>query len=411
MAPRSAARATLRVIAQDVAPARTPDFYTYRVRPIDVVARDGDDVVMRWADGAELRAAGRWLWENRMGDAIDEQTREGTLDPADLPDPTVVGSVATSAGDLVVGWCTGDRSTFDGGWLHHVAVGAHRVAAAIPAPEPWSAAMIPGPPTLDGAAVRAGDPEALGRFLRTLCRHGFARLEDLPLGEDVVADVGDRIGALRDTNFGRTWPVQVDPRPTSTANTTRALPPHTDLPTRETPPGYQLLHCRENDGDGGRSTMTDGLAVVARLHDDEPEVLDALTTLRWIFFNRSRDHDHRWSGPIIEQHEDGGITVRAFHPVRAFPDMAPEDVARAYDALQRFARLARGDEFRLEFDLRPGDLLAFDNRRMLHGRTAIGAGGGRRVLHGAYIDHDEVRSRLRVLARHARSDPAPEGTP
>jgi gamma-butyrobetaine dioxygenase len=47
-----------------------------------------------------------------------------------------------------------------------------------------------------------------------------------------------------------------------------------------------------------------------------------------------------------------------------------------------------------------GDLVGFDNRRILHGRDAYDPGIGRRVLRGCYIDRDDVLSRLRVLRRN-----------
>jgi gamma-butyrobetaine dioxygenase len=93
------------------------------------------------------------------------------------------------------------------------------------------------------------------------------------------------------------------------------------------------------------------------------------------------------------------LTLRAFHPVRAFPDMDDVDVPEAYAALREFSRLAGSDKFQMRYPFRPGDLVAFDNRRLLHGRASIDVDGGQRELHGTYIDHDEVYSRLRVLSR------------
>ncbi len=146
--------------------------------------------------------------------------------------------------------------------------------------------------------------------------------------------------------------------------------------------------------------MSDGYAVVDHLRRHEPDAYDALTTLRWVFFNRSPAHDHRWSGPVIDVGGPGQpLTLRAFHPVRAFPDMDDADVPRAYAALRTFGTVAASPEFRIEYPFRPGDLVAFDNRRILHGRGAIDSRAGVRELQGAYIDHDEVHSRLRVLTR------------
>lgn len=361
--------------------------------------------MIRWADGAELRAYALWLWENRMADeGIDERTREGKLDPADLPQPSVLTGATVRRGHLVLDWNGAAPSEHDSGWLRHVADGHHRVSASIPTPVPWTAADVPEPPTVPGGPVLEGDDAALAEWLTLACRYGIARLEGLPVVDGVVGRIGRHIGALRDTNFGVTWPVSVDVAPTSTANTPLPLPPHTDLPTRETPPGHQVLHCQVNTCNDGLSTMADGYAVSDFLRREEPEHHDALSTLRWTFFNRSPDHDHRWSGPIIDAGGPGTpLTLRAFHPVRGFPDMEPEDMPRAYAALRRFSEVAGSDEFQMRYAFRPGDLVIFDNRRVLHGRTSIDAAGGRRVLHGTYIDHDEIHSRLRVLHRRLRT--------
>jgi len=386
---------------QDIPLNGTPDFYVYEGSPVSSVDLAGELVIIRWPDGAELRAHALWLWENRMNGAIDGPTRECTIDPAELPAANVLASAQpTGEGHLEVCWHGAAPSVHHSGWLRHVAEGRHRTDAGIPVSEPWTVAQLPAPPTFDGPAVLAGDDETLHEWLSALCRHGLARLEGLPTSDDVLPAIARRIGALRETNFGVTWPVTVDVDPTSTANTPLPLPPHTDLPTRETPPGFQLLHCLANTCEAGFSTMTDGLAVIERLLATDPVALDALTSLNWVFFNRSRDHDHRWSGPIVDSDGPGRpLTLRAFHPVRAFPDMDPEDVPRAYEALRTFGRIAESADLRLSYPFRPGDLVGFDNRRILHGREGIDVADGTRSLHGCYLDHDEVYSRLRVLSR------------
>jgi hypothetical protein len=50
-----------------------------------------------------------------------------------------------------------------------------------------------------------------------------------------------------------------------------------------------------------------------------------------------------------------------------------------------------------DFRLRPGDTLVFNNRRMLHGRTAFISSSptSNRFLHGCYLNIDEFASRYR----------------
>ena len=82
--------------------------------------------------------------------------------------------------------------------------------------------------------------------------------------------------------------------------------------------------------------------------------------------------------------------------------MAAEDVPRAYRAVRRFHTLGADPRFQIGYAFRPGDLVGFDNRRILHGRDAFDTAKGERYLRGCYVDHDEVHSRLRVLARRSR---------
>lgn len=387
----------------------TPDFYSYPPSPPSTVHLDGRFVVVTWPDGIALRAFDLWLFENTMEQAIDHATRESVADPADLPDDlTIERAELNGDGALTLTWGP-DRhhSHFDTGWLRHVAEGRHRPEAPLPQPEPWTTAELDQPPTRDGATILQDDRIVLA-WLADGVRFGLARLTGVGTDPDLLAAVGATIGPVRHTNFGPIWDVTADLEPGSTANTTLRLCPHTDLPTRETPPGFQMLHCVANTASGGWSTMTDGLALVDHLAEHHPEHHEALSTLRWIFFNRGRAVDHRWSGPII----DGGagrtpLTIRAFHPVRAFPDMADEDLPRAYAALRCFARLAIDPRFQLRYPFTPGDLVLFDNRRILHGRDrydTVGNGGGHRHLRGIYIDHDEVYSHLRVADRRRAKD-------
>lgn len=387
---------------QDVPLSRTPDFYHYVECPLASADLDRGFARLRWADGVQLDAYALWLFENQMGDVtIEERSREMKFDPADLPGDDVLAGVTVGPdGDLHAEWANGSRSVHHSGWLRHVAEAQHRPQAFMPEPVEWTTAELPAPPTHDGPAALVDDDALLG-FLHDAVRYGLARLENLPIDKATLPALGELIGALRDTNFGVTWPVSVDLEPTSTANTPLPLPPHTDLPTRETPPGFQMLHCLVNTAAGGLSTMADGHAVVRRLREEYPDDHDALCTLDWVFFNRSPHHDHRWTGPLIDHGAPGmPLTIRAFHPVRGFPDMAVEDQPRAYASLRRFSQVAGSDEFQMRYAFRPGDLVLFDNRRTLHGRTAIDQSGGVRELHGTYIDHDEIYSRTRVLTRH-----------
>lgn len=385
----------------------TPDYYEYSWTPIESVDLTDRFATVRWADGVEVELFDLWLRENAVdAGGVDLATREHLIDPADLDDAIrIIDAGVTNDGALEVRFAPdGVMATYHPGWLRHVADGTFTADSWIPEPVAWTSETLPEPPTYDGATILANEAVFHG-WLADLLRFGLVRLKNCPLDEDFVVDLVSRMGAIRDTNFGLAWDVRADvdlagsSDTNSTANTNLRLGPHTDLPTRETPPGFQFLHCIRNETTGGNSTMADGAAVVAALEAEHPEHYEALTTLHWVFANRGPGIDHRWSGPFIDLGVDGSpLTLRAFYPVRGFPDMAPADMPRAYAAMRCFSQMAASERFQLSSPFEPGDLVGFDNRRILHGRDAFES-GGHRHLRGTYIDHDEVRSAMRVANR------------
>lgn len=384
-----------------------PDFATHAL-DVDLsgLEADGAFLTATWADGVTGRFHALWLRENEVRDGvIDDVTRERSIEIDQIPSDTAIANAQLTAGPAVeILWQgSDDASRFDPGWLRTVALGLWRAEADIPAQVPWEAAQMPGPPTFDGPAVLADDT-TLAAFLSAAWTSGFARLRGLPTASGTVQRVGERIGTVRSSNFGFLFSVETKPDPDSTAYTAVSLDGHTDLATRETQPGLQLLHCRENSATGGASTMADGFAVAEAMRVEAPDAFEAITTLNWLFTNRHRETDYRFSGPIVELNDAGQIVeIRNTGFLRAFPDMDDADIPRAYEALRLFTAHCRSDRFLCKTPFTAGDLILFDNRRMLHGRDSFDPQSGVRRLEGCYLDRDEILSRLRVLARKARA--------
>lgn len=72
-----------------------------------------------------------------------------------------------------------------------------------------------------------------------------------------------------------------------------------------------------------------------------------------------------------------------------------------------FLEYLQDPRFLITLKLEAGEMLVFDNRRMLHGRKAFDPTTGGRHLQGCYLDTSEVLSRMRMLERDedARNDP------
>lgn len=275
--------------------------------------------------------------------------------------------------------------------------GPHHTPEPSDGPDP--ALVTPVPPA--GTVARLPYDEldtaaGLERFLVVLLEHGVAVVTGTPTLDGEVGRVAERIGFVRPTNFGALFDVVSMPRPNSNAYTSVGLDLHTDLPYWAAPPDFQLLLAMVADAEGGASTLADGIAVAARLRATDPEAFAVLATWPVPFRFVDDDHDIRLSVPVVETVGDDIVGIRFNNGVRATDPAArgPEG-ERFYAAYLTYWRMLRAAAVSVRLDA--GDLLVFDNRRMLHGRAPFDPSTGERRLQGCYLDRDMVHSALRTL--------------
>jgi gamma-butyrobetaine dioxygenase len=382
----------------------TPDFDVYPTDPRLVDAVDAERwVEVSWADGASARFHHVWLRDNcACDDCVYPITKEQTFELVSAPAVNPPrATVVADDGALEVVWASdGHRSRYHPGWLR-----AHRYdggAADDGGRVVWDGSTPGVPPTFDGPAVLTDD-DALLEWLVALRAFGVSRLRGVPTGPDVVGEVAGRVGIVRETNFGVLWDVRSEPAPITNANTPLSLPPHVDLATREYQPGLQFLHCIDNSAAGGEGVYLDGFRVAQVLRDEHPEDFQVLTTVPWRWANRSKVSDYRWSSPPIVLDRSGMVVeVRVGNWLRAPLAAEFADVEAAYAAYRRLFELTYRDDLAIRVSFAAGDLMAFDNRRILHGRDAYKVSGGSRWLRGCYSERDELESRIRILERARR---------
>ena len=68
-----------------------------------------------------------------------------------------------------------------------------------------------------------------------------------------------------------------------------------------------------------------------------------------------------------------------------------------YQAYRSYMNKTRDSKYHLKIKLKAGEMVVFDNRRILHGRESFDPSTGFRHLHGCYVDRGEFVSRLRLL--------------
>lgn len=383
----------------------TPDFDEWRVtHKITAATIEGDAVHIEWEDGRHSRHHALLLREN----SPDEQTihplsREMRLSPHDLPEDTRPHQARiTPHGALEIVWAPDNHtSRYHPGWLRaHAWLQDTQNTPEAP-PHLWHAATLPEPPTFDGPTALK-DPTIFLAWLQALSAHGVARLAGLPQQDGLLEQTVQRIGVIRESNFGRTYTLAIKDDPDSNAYTAEPLPPHIDLPTRECPPGLQFLYCRANSTTGGEGTYADGYQIAADIQREQPDHYHSLATDNWEYNNRAKTSAYRATGVVIKTDAHGAPTEIRYNPWLRAPMRAPLHIqARAYRAYRAFAARAQSPRYQMTLTYRAGDLLAFDNRRILHGRRGYSAAGGERFIEGVYSDRDELHSRIRLLKRQA----------
>ena len=359
-------------------------------------------VRVTWDDGAVGAFHHLWLRDNcGCPECWHPQTLERTFDPLSVPGDVSAASVAlTHRGELCVEWRPrGHVSLYDPGWLRACRDGAAGGSPRDPAPVTWDASLSDAMPILDYDAIAGSERDRL-RWLRLLRDLGVAILRGTPCEPLSVLALARLVGNVRATNFGDHFDVVSKPDPNSNAYTALGLPSHTDLPNWERPPGYQFLHCLENGAEGGESILVDGFRAAEELRRREPTVFRLLCRSPIGFRFRDGDSDIRHRAPTIALDESGAVgEVRFNLAVMEAIDAPADRMGKLCRALRAFAAAVRDPALECRYRLDRGELLVFDNRRVLHGRAPFDPTAGRRHLQGCYVDRDQLLSRIRVLER------------
>ena len=239
--------------------------------------------------------------------------------------------------------------------------------------------------------------EKLIKWLELLHIYGITIIKNAPTKDKSAFKILNKISHHRETFFGTPFEVINIPKPNNQAYTADALTNHSDLPYFEYAPGYQFLHCLENTANGGDSTAVDGFAVADYLRENEKEIFDILSTTQVKF----KDNDFTQKAirilysPIITLTKDNDFNdIRLNMGAMATIDVHPNKMKKFYDAYRFFTSLLHDKKFMIEFRLDAGDIFCFNNRRVLHGRSAFNPNSGNRHLQGYYIERDEIISRL-----------------
>lgn len=258
------------------------------------------------------------------------------------------------------------------------------------------------------------DEQRLWHALKFLHKYGILLVRGIPDDEHAIEELTSRIGRIRDTFYGRTWDVKSVPNARNVAYTPQHLGLHMDLLYMHNPPGFQFLHCLKNSSPGGTSLFSDALSAAHNLPED---FFDILGHQNLAYEYRNDGQHYYYERPVLELgiHQPnvrriGGLESPCQEVLNinwSPPFQAPlpyqrklqgTPLPKVLQALRAFANRVEHPKALYEYRLNEGECVIFNNRRVLHGRTAFDTTRGERWLKGTYVDTDVFLSRLRVLS-------------
>lgn len=108
----------------------------------------------------------------------------------------------------------------------------------------------------------------------------------------------------------------------------------------------------------------------------------------------------QYSSPVFCLDSNGNLKeVRISNAFSAPLDLPEEVIEPFYRAARKLMELYTDPKYCLKLGLQPGDMVMFDNHRILHGRTAIGKQNLSRHLRYGSVDRDYFHSQRRLLER------------
>ena len=236
--------------------------------------------------------------------------------------------------------------------------------------------------------------EGFKKFLKILYQYGFSVIKNCKTEITSVENIANKIGYIRNSIFGGLWSFESNEDRADSAYTQEELRPHTDATYSNDAPGLQLLLCCKYKAKGGDSIMVDGFKIAEIIKRENRNLFEILSTTNvkgnyigdGVFLEAER--------PIFNLNSKNEIFQVSFNNYdRAAFRFEKDLTMKFYEAIKKFDLMANSKEYQWRHVLKPGELLIFNNWRILHGR---GSFDGTRKISGCYINKEDFDSSCRM---------------
>eukprot|EP00118_Oscarella_pearsei_P026675 m.880 g.880 ORF g.880 m.880 type:complete len:404 (+) comp5058_c0_seq1:48-1259(+) len=315
--------------------------------------------------------------------------------------------VSEDASFVTVDWSTGAKTKLSADWLERH---FNKVEKEIATPFHgdkihWASEYGSQIKKFDFQQLLDND-DHLVEFFTMLGSYGLVMIENAKAEGGQLSLLADRLGWIKSTFYGDVLPVQSVENFTNLANTTIGLDMHGDLPQISYTPGFQFLHCikQVSGSRAGAGWYCDGFAVANHMRRKLPDDFGHLSksTIQFQYdVSDYHDFDAECWDHVIRLDRFGELEkVSLTNSTRGdrFSNKTKSELFGWYLAYCRYVRLVHNSQFMIEVKMKPGQIVVFDNLRVLHGRPEFQQKKGEsRYLELIYIDKDAMCAKAREV--------------
>lgn len=370
---------------------------------------DKGSLIAQWEDGDEQEYPYVWLRDNcRCEECFHSSafSRSVSFPQLDVGIRPSRFRLSYDLKKIELQWEDGHNSSYDATWLHKYRFDHSEPDLTLdPKLQYWGSDLADSIKEYDLDELTKSD-ECLYDWILQMKIVGMALVRAGSTQEGQVIRIGNRVSFLRCTDYGYTSHVKAKYQDAvNIAFTNKQFPMHVDLVFLGRPPGANIIHCIEQaKGEGGENWFVDGFKMAEDLRKEDPEAFRLLTNTELEFFDIGNDFygkfHQRSRHPTISLDSRGRpdhihVSDHGRDPMLRMP---VRQIQPFYNALKAFSNKIYDPDNVFSYKLKEGDIMTFDNRRVIHGRRAFQTTtSSSRHLETGYLEWDELDSRLRVL--------------
>ncbi len=353
-----------------------------------------------WFDGSNSFFHYVWLRDCCHCEACgDRNSGKRSLMPCDIPLDIEPLAVETDDGALKIEWAPdGHLSYYDPVWLQDHRYDDEARTARRRKPVLWDSVLSEELPEEEYGIV-CKDPFRLLDLCCKLLDYGFVLIRKGPKDPGSIEKVANLFGELEGATYGKIFDLTPAGQIRTLGSAVRPVPPHTDEPYGNSPPGIGLIGCVRRASDGGDTLLVDGFALAERMRRDDPEGFRLLSSRPHSFVRihpGSKDLRTRLRTFVLDEFgEVCGVRINAHSsgPI----DLPAEEIEPYFAAHHRLTQLMMSPDYQIRLPLEAGEFVIFDNHRVLHARTHFA--DPNRFLQVCNVPRGQFQERFRLLAK------------